>query len=93
MTLTPDERAVLLAASTFMADGRQVQVLPLGELRGRTGLDRSQAHEAVERLRERGWLVCTGGLHSGDRDGCILMGEGLRRAKALAARRRRPDQV
>jgi len=87
VALSESERGVLEALSHLVVDGRQPEPVALGAIVAEAQTSAATVLEGVNRLRQRGWIVCTGLIHLDLEDRCLLLGEGLTRAAVMAAKR------
>ena len=79
--LTQGEQAILKAFANDLRGGGS-GTLKLSALLGDGG-KREDLRKAIWSLADRGWLVVGSTLHWGGDNQCVLLGEGLRRARAM----------
>jgi hypothetical protein len=80
--LTQHEQAVLAVFASDLRKGG-TGTLKLSEILGSEG-ESDARRKAIRNLSSRGWLVVGSAMHWGQDDQCVLLGEGLRRARAMA---------
>lgn len=86
--LTSDEREVINLFATHIRRNQSC-VMPIHDIVQSAGAGGGEAmRAAIRQLAARGWLVANAAMHWEDHHECVLIGEALRMAQAIATERR-----